>query len=290
MRANTLLLGVCLGVFALGCSDQDSARRPEATSADASPQGDDASKANGSVSSKDSDDDARPSKSAPATSSEGEDVTNATEPAAAQAAGTGDQAPAEDPDASPTTEPAADSSGEATPTDTEQAAGGDPQPPNGTGQDPASTGMGTSTDTGTGTGTAADPAPPQVQATHKIAVTCANFIGMAFTFGGRTEALNVAQGVSINGQPSKVATTHCPKIKAALDAKALPTGKTLSKPTGGTAISAKCDAGTLSISFVEGNPMEGGTGVAQRISADIESFDVCLEVRNIINGLALNKL
>jgi hypothetical protein len=174
---------------------------------------------------------------------------------------------------------------------------GNTQPPNGN----ESSGPGSSTSTNTTSGTPPPPAgdpkapptptppppPPPAgpQPTHKLTVDCKGGLNIAFAFGGRVQPYFMSSG-SINGQPTELETTYCPKIKPLLDQKGLPTGKTLSQPTGGAGLRAACASGTLTLNYVSGNP-NGGTGIALSSGVDTESPEVCLEVRNIINGLKL---
>jgi hypothetical protein len=130
------------------------------------------------------------------------------------------------------------------------------------------------------------PAPPPP--THKLTVDCNQALNIRFEFGGRVEPFRMAGGL-INGQPTELVTAHCPKIRTALDKKGFPLAqKPPSKPTGGDGLSASCSSTTLRLSYVTGNP-DAGTGIALAQGVDIESSDICLEIRNIINGLLLKK-
>ncbi len=129
------------------------------------------------------------------------------------------------------------------------------------------------------------PPPPGPQPTHKLTVDCKGGLNISFAFGGRVQPFKMSGGM-INGQPTELETTYCPKIKTALDQKGLPTGKTLSQPTGGAGLKGSCTSGSLTLNYISGD-FNGGTGLALSSGVDTESPEVCLEVRNIINGLKL---
>lgn len=132
------------------------------------------------------------------------------------------------------------------------------------------------------------PLPSVPEPTHRLTVDCTGGLNIAFAFGGRVQPFKMSGG-SVNGQPTELQTTYCPKIKTVLDQKSFPTGKTLSKPQGGAGLSGSCSAGLLNLKYVSGGITNGsGTGVSVGSGVDIESAEVCLEVRNIINGLMLS--
>ncbi len=127
------------------------------------------------------------------------------------------------------------------------------------------------------------PAGPAV--THKVAVTCTNEVRLDFTFNGVTANLSFGKGPQINGQPSSLLLTSCPKILTALNGKSFPVATTVSKPSGGTKVNANCNVGGLTLNVLEGDP--NGTFSALSKGVDLESVDVCLQIRNVINALNL---
>ena len=131
--------------------------------------------------------------------------------------------------------------------------------------------------------------PPPPPSSHQITVDCNQALNISFRFGGRVQPFRMSGG-TINGQPSSIVTNHCPKIKTALDQKGFPLmPKPPSKPTGGEGLSVSCAVTTLRFNYISGNPGDGGTGVALQQGVDIESVEVCLEIRDIINGLMLQR-
>lgn len=127
----------------------------------------------------------------------------------------------------------------------------------------------------------AGPAP-----THKVAIACAEAVRLDFTFSGRTESLNFGKGPQADGQ-NTLKTVSCPKIMAALNGKSFPIATTKSTPQGGPKVQASCNAGIINILVMEGDPYGGGSFASVAKGADIESNDVCLQIRNVINGLSL---
>lgn len=116
----------------------------------------------------------------------------------------------------------------------------------------------------------APPVPPTP--THVATVTCGALMTMNFTFGGQKTGGSVS------------VTSKCPQLATALNGLAFPTGKTTPKPTGGPTVEGTCDDGTLTFSARD---MGAQSQVATTLTFKLESVPVCLEIRNVINGLNL---
>jgi hypothetical protein len=83
-------------------------------------------------------------------------------------------------------------------------------------------------------------------------------------------------------QISVTAPRACPQLATALNGKSFPTGKTTETPRGGATINAACEAGTLRLGIAETN---GGSSTSISTGLELGNQTVCLEIRNVINGL-----
>ncbi len=120
--------------------------------------------------------------------------------------------------------------------------------------------------------------------THKFAVTCNNEVKIDATFNGQTLSMNFGQGPRVNGSATLL-TVSCPKLMTALNGKSFLQATTASKAQGGPKVAASCNAGVLTVQAKEGDP--NGSFASTSRNMDLEALEVCLQVRNVINGLNL---